>query len=196
MAPLSLEALQDLALRVRAAGIARLRARLRNHGEAPAGTPAPAPAPDGSSLAAAYTTALAADRATGVLLAEASVVDALRRPERAYTAAWVKDPVTLPRDVTLRPDALPPCASTYSTQAQRALVGRTSARPRRPRRSRDKRASTTSMPANGIRSRGVLRLDTKGAMPSATGLTFESSLTNATHSSMSASVSVGSPTMR
>ena len=43
---------------------------------------------------------------------------------------------------------------------------------------------------------GVLRLAQKGAIPSDSGTICESSVVNATHSSMSASVSVGRPIIR
>ena len=75
------------------------------------------------------------------------------------------------------PSASPPCASTSSTHAHFALVDRTSARPFRPRFSRSSRsvddvdARRTAAPSSG-----VLRFAQKGAMPSATGTIFESSV--------------------
>jgi hypothetical protein len=77
-----------------------------------------------------------------------------------------------------------------------ADVERTSTRPRSPRFNRSSRSVTTEMPANGMPSSGVFRFAQNGAMPSAIGTIFESSVTNATHSSMSAFVSVGRPIIK
>ena len=87
----------------------------------------------------------------------------------------------------------------YSTHAHFAEVGRIVALPpyfASPRVIRDSRASTTSSPANGVPSSGVLRLATNGAHPYATrGWIAASSFENAISSSTSASVSPGTPSI-
>ncbi len=52
------------------------------------------------------------------------------------------------------------------------------------------------MPAYVAPESGVLRFGQKGAMPSATGMRFESEVVKATHSSMSSSSSPGTPIIR
>ena len=85
----------------------------------------------------------------------------------------------------------------YSTQAHRADVGFTVAAPLSAPRSRPSRRSTTSIPANGSPSSGVLRLATKGATPNRMrGWMARSSRVKRASSSMSASVSLGTPTIK
>ena len=103
-------------------------------------------------------------RAVDALRKRASIGGEGRRPARTASS-------------TARPSAAPPCASTYSTHAQRALVERTSARPLQPALASDRavarprRCRRTAAPSSG-----VLRLAQNGAMPSATGMRCESSV--------------------
>ena len=91
---------------------------------------------------------------------------------------------------------MPPCASRYSTQAHFGDVGRSVTRPATAARRRASFASITSIASNGAPSSGVLRLATKGAIPSTTrGAMRDSSMLKRPSSSMSAIVSPGSPSI-
>ncbi len=83
----------------------------------------------------------------------------------------------------------------YSTHAHRADVGRTSARPRSPLRSRSSFLSIDGMASYGVPSIGVFRFATNGATPYASDTIFETSVPNRISSSMSSFVSPGSPTI-
>src|SRR5713101_3621360 len=107
-----------------------------------------------------------------------------------------KDPPARQACSAASPASAPPCASTCSTHAQRALVGRTSALPRSRARRKASFASTSGTPAYGAPSMGVLRFATNGAQPNESGTMREISSESRASSARSSSVSPGKPTIR
>lgn len=110
--PVSIEAIEELALRVRAAHVALARASLD-------GAPEPVMAiPDASSLA--YSVARSADRALGVLVAEAVALDALREPTRTYLRAW--EPIVLTGEAPVALRSLPSVLALETNEHRRSAL--------------------------------------------------------------------------
>jgi hypothetical protein len=159
MLPVSLEAIEDLAVRVRAAHVALYRAALE-------GAPLPPVAlPDASRLPRAYALARATDPALGVLVAEAVALDALRIPSRAWEAAWAQEPIALAGEDPLPVRALPTALALEPNAHRRAaLMARGDAR------ARDHLLAARAV-VDALRNVGTtLGLDTAASLHGALGL--------------------------